>query len=491
MATIYVDFTSNSGAITGTWTFTNGSTSVTGVGGAAISELAGGNYIRQSDGTQWYQVTVTPVDNNIITIAPAFQQATHTDDLNATLKNAKTGTGIADAYCHINRATTDTVRSAGDIIKVRANQTHVYAGINITFDESGTVNNYITLKGCSVSDDPWGDASDVKPIIDFSDTNFYVSLSRDYWKFQRFEGKQSNGSYTAFLYIGIYAGYVQIDDCKIHDCGTGVTHYGASVNSSCARFNNCEFYSNFGSNLVISISIVELRNCVINGGAGVVAPYGIAFSNRGGIVYLYDTTFGVSSAHATADINMGTAYSNIIYGRNVILNSVTEISAMPSGPRSAVYIEDDEQTKLANRAWYFSGNIERGAADVGGVTHWLKGTPNSNCGVEQSLELFKDLPLWLPASAKTITVSMRASGWAANLPSNTECYIELKYYDGASATRGTAASTEAFAANDTWTNFTVTITPNSEGPAYLSAYLKKYVAAAFVYVNVATLPTIT
>lgn len=86
---------------TGTWTFTNGSATVNagGADGNALAEIAVGDSIRQSDGTQWYQVTAVPDDDNV-TISPVFQQATHTDEADASLyKSDATGaflTGESD-----------------------------------------------------------------------------------------------------------------------------------------------------------------------------------------------------------------------------------------------------------------------------------------------------------------------------------------------------------------------------------------------------------
>ena len=194
MATRYIDFTSTSGTISGTWTFTNGSTSVTGSGGNAQVELDSGDYIRLSDGTQWYKVNGEPPGANTITITPAFQQATHTDDAGATVYNSKDGSSTANAFCHPNQYTTDEVRSAGDIGKMRANQTHVMSGIDINVDEHGVINNRIELRGCDSVDDPWSDGSDVRPIIDFNNTSFKLRLDTNYWKIKNLELKDSTYS---------------------------------------------------------------------------------------------------------------------------------------------------------------------------------------------------------------------------------------------------------------------------------------------------------
>lgn len=481
MPIIYVDFTSQTGLLTGIWTFTNASATVSGSGGAALTELAVGNYVRVSTGVQWYKVVTVPTDNSF-TITPVFQQVTVTDAANATKKNANDGSSTVNAFCHLNQATTDTVRSAGDIIKVRANQTHTYRTIPITIDESGDWNNKITLKGCDISDDPWGDGSSVKPILDFVSTNAGIDFSvKNFWSVQNLDFYRTNTSNGA-IYLTVSAGFF-IYNCIFRNGYLGLRTSTASD----IVVQNCTFYTNNAANMQISNSFnLKIKDCILYG----VGGYGIDIQMSD--IEIYDTTLGIPTAHSVADIYFNNRPS-YIKCRNVTLGSPNQITGITNilSSGSFVKIEDYAQTKLAQNAQYDYGNTERGTSDIGGVTHWLKGTPNSHCGLEQTLVLFEDLSIWLPASQKTITVSMYASGWGVSLPSNAECYIELKYWDTASTKRGAATSIQAFAANDTWTNFSVTITPNSEGPAYLSAFLKKYIASALVYVNIATLPTIT
>ena len=141
----YLDINAQTGTLTGTCTFTNASTTLSGSGTAFTTELAVGNYVRVSTGTEWYKVTAI-TDDVTATISPAFKQTTVTDTAGATKKNANDGLATTTAWSHLNQYTTDTVRSAGDILKIRANQTHLYAGVDIIFDEDGTVASYIELR---------------------------------------------------------------------------------------------------------------------------------------------------------------------------------------------------------------------------------------------------------------------------------------------------------------------------------------------------------
>lgn len=481
MATIYVDFTSNSGAITGTWTFTNASTGVTSVGGAALTEVEVGNYIRVSNGTEWYRVTAVPGDNSI-TITPAFQQATITDGAGATLKNAKYGTGTTDAYCHINRATTDTVRTAGDVIKVRANQIHVCAGIDIIFDEDGTADRFITLKGCSVADDPWGDASDTKPIIDFSDTAFQIRIETDhFWKVQNLEVIQSTDSGGGlFLYESVG---IEIQNCVFRDNGTGTAGIGLAAYDANALISDCIFYSNYGKNLSLGRTFIRLDNCVFNGGPAPSTDTGINFATSN-IVFMKNCTFGVTTAHDVADFAFSNVFDNLVlYGRNVKLNSVVEISSQRLG--TIINIEDDEQVHTAFSGDQFAGDVAK-VTDVvraGGAPFSMRLNPNSNCGVEQILYGIGDwlfgMPIYLTAGSKTVTVYCRSTLWTTE-PANTEFYIELDYY-GASGW-ATEVSNDALV-DDSWVAFDVTVTIAEAGFAYLRAILKKDENGALVYID--------
>ena len=112
--TYYLDFDGATGNLTGTWTFTNGSTTVSGTGGAATSELAAGDYVRVSNGSEWYKVTSVTNDNEF-EITPAFQQATVTDVANSTKYNNYDGTSTSTPFVHLNQFTTDTARSPGAV----------------------------------------------------------------------------------------------------------------------------------------------------------------------------------------------------------------------------------------------------------------------------------------------------------------------------------------------------------------------------------------
>lgn len=477
--TYYLDFDGATGNLTGTWTFTNSSTTVSGSGGAATSELVAGNYVRVSDGSEWYKVT-NVTDDNHFEITPAFQQATVTDAADSTKYNNYDGTSTSTPFVHLNQFTTDTTRSPGDILKVRANQTHLYAGIDIVFDEDGNANNMIEIRGCSSTDDPWGDGSDVKPIIGFGDTSFnsYMYLD-DFWKFTRLECIESaDNSGTCYFYRSYH---IFLDSCVVRDSVV----LGVQLNHAYASLQDCVFYSNIQRNLYSAHSRFKCIDCTFDGGAeSTDAGLYLAYPS---IVELINCSFGVSSAHDYYDIRF--YHPSSVHARNCKFSG--SISFSEEAVDAFLRSEDHNQTKGAHQTLYHNGTIEKDTSVVrsGGASSSAKMSPNSYCGLHYPLTIADDFcsgdfKLWLPADEKTVTIYLRTFGYTT-LPTADELYIEASYLDeGTGGHRATVQSTQTVSANDTWTAFSVTFTPAQEGWVYVTVYLKKYEASSGVYVDI-------
>jgi len=485
MADRYIDNTKESGTLTGAnWQCTNGSTTVTesGAAGNALAELSAGDYFRTTGGTQWYKVA-SVTDNDNFEIAINFQQGTVTA---AGKFNNEDGSAVGQEFPHLNAATTDEVRSAGDIVRVRGGQTHVYAGIDITFDEKATVNNYIEVRGIytAAGDDSWGDGDTTKPSIDFDNTAFQILVNNDYyWKFLNLDIKQSTDALGAIYFSAGMGGIV--DNCDIHDNGSsGLRSFNTPI-----QILNSTFMDNISQNLIASNSIAIIRNCTFNGGAGGTTIGLLLIST---IATIVDSTFGVTTEHSSGDISLGLGGCQIA-GRNVILGSTAQVigQTIKGQQLNYVRIEDDSQTHLAFQAWYFTGNVIRTTAversGEGGTDWSILGEPNSNCGSEQPLYIMGDwirgMPIYLDGTEQTITVYAYADstggGWT---PNASEFRIEVEHYEGA-ADWELDVSTDTFAAEDQWEAFSITLTPGAAGPAYLRAVLNDYAAGGKVYVD--------
>lgn len=369
---------------------------------------------------------------------------------------------------------TGNSRSAGDTGKVRAEdpaQIHDTSAADITTASAGSANNLITLKGCTSTDDPWGDDSDVRPILDFDDANFQLKVSHDHWKLENLDLYRSGDAAGAFR--STRHGTV-INNCIARNSNLGFS--GECLYTNCTAHNNTNpgFYVGQG---------------LLDGCVSYSNKYGVSRAGMG-LLSVRNTTFGVGGANTTADINMGYAGEWQFQGRNVKLASTTEVAGMVGSaygrPQSYIRIEDDEQTHLAYRAWYVTGYVSSTTSVVrtGGAPFSMLVEPASICsddaplyGIGHRLEGF---PIYLTAAETTITVYAKTADWAAR-PSATEFYIELDYNDGA-ASWARKPSTESFS-DDNWTAFTVTVTANAAGFAYLKAILKDYESGAKIYID--------
>jgi len=84
---------------------------------------------------------------------------------------------------------------------------------------------------------------------------------------------------------------------------------------------------------------------------------------------------------------------------------------------------------------------------------------------------------------KTLTIKLQANAWTT-FPTADELYIEWSYYNNAStADRTTIKTTAVISQADTWTDFSVTLTPQRDGIAYGNVYLKKFESGKTVNVN--------
>jgi len=481
--TYYMDFLN--GAVLGlNYTFTNGSATVQCSGHPSADGLGVGDYIQTTGGTEWYKILSFEDVTDTVTITPVFQQA-NVGPAAANLSDisvANYGTTMALACVHPNWYTTDTVRTAGDILKVRANQSHVIAGIDITFDEDGTLNALLETRGCSVADDPWGDASNVKPIIDFSDTNFQVvCLTAHYWRIYRFEVIQS-GDTSGIFSQNTYG--LNLDACDVHDCASR----GIYTSVSSVLINDCTAYSNINYNLEVDYSRCVMKGTIVNGGAATTA-IGLYVSYA--CVNLEDCSFGATTTHTLYSVYAPDAGADIS-ARNCLFADATEINANIS--RGVFFrSEDHDQVAGAQKTCYYQGVITRNAGvQLDGLDSALM-TPKAGCGLYEPLTLSEQshgtYQIWCAAALTTITIKARETvAWAAD-PTNAEFYFEASYLDGVSAQSRTEIASAQALNGIVEVSFTMTFTPNAAGWVYVECYLKKYEAGKTV--NVSVKPVVT
>jgi hypothetical protein len=487
----YCDFERHTGHLADPWTWTNASAAVESTGTGDATKLAVGDYVRSGTvstvwGTQWYKVA-SVVDNNSFTIAPVFQQTTRTDDTGtgmwSDISETNYGATTALATCSFSWYTTDTARTAGDILYVRANQTFLTAGKDLELDEDGTAAELLEIIGCdAVTNDPWVDASDVKPILSFGGTAFKVNVYPDDWKFTRLDFRNSSGTSGNVLVSG--SKQVQFDACNFQGNTNGTDAAGFYQTAATSYFNNCSFSSNTHKNLRVASGIVYCNNCTFDAGTG--TAYGIVAYAP---VYLTNCQFGQSTPHGTYDL-----YS--IYGGQIIHRNCKFAGTQSATVGALIFGEDDDQVYQAHTITTDRGTISRDAAvyRTGGATTSAKMAPTSNCGVYNPLILSPEYftggafkILMDAAAAQTITIYVKGYGWTG-FPTAAQLYAEASYYDNAAAcSRTTLASTEVIDENTNWHALTMTIPatyPKRDGFVYVNVYLKIYEASSGVYVDI-------
>lgn len=400
------------------------------------------------------------------------------------------GLTTGNAWLTIEKYTTVEVRTAGDIAKVRAATSQVFAA-ELDFDEDGNAEALLTLKGCDSVDDPWSDASDVRPILDFNDTTKYVYLNGDnYWKLQNLDIKGGNN--TIYGGVRIYiTNHFYFNNCRVYENGKNGLYIS---NLDRAEIKNCEFYSNIGSGIKVNATISNLiiKNCIFNGGVD-TTDYGIYSEARSSALSLEDCSFGQTTAHDTKDIFVRGI--PIIYFRNCIYTSIGWYTTNNQDKGRRFYKEDDGQIFEAHKIENYDITIERDTSIVraGGADSSLKMTPSEYIGLYRKVTSYGEhgeivkgtFKVWLSASVeKTITIYIRGFGWTG-FPTASQLFVRASYLsNGATAARTEIDSDEVIANNNDWVEFQVTLTPARDGFVYLDVFLGDYEASSGVYVDI-------
>lgn len=413
-------------------------------------------------------------------------------DLNAG-DDTKDGLSITNAWKTIGKFAA-SARNAGDTAKVRANTTEAVAA-TIVVSSSGVAGNPITLKGCNSVDDPWGDASSVRPILNFQSADRHFSLgSRNYWRLENLEFANSTSESISTTQIGAIrlqsSKGNQIINCKLNSNARGICSYTANnyLIKDCVFLNNTygiSFRGSFGSDYPI-------RNCTFDGDT-----YGI-YLWCAVPLKLINCSFGQSVAIVTGDIRLEVSANQSTYYRIEARNCKWDKGlSFGTGAEQgySLFCEDDGGVFGAHKSVGYYLQRER-VTDIvrgGGASSSLKtsfktGGPDLghnllvSCSLDSILGLSK---VWLSADIqKTITIYVRGYGWDP-YPDATTLFVRASYLsNGASAARTEIDSSEVITNNNDWVAFTVTMTPARDGFVYLDVFLGKYKADSGIYVDI-------
>jgi len=394
------------------------------------------------------------------------------------------GLSTGQAWLTLEKYTTVTARSAGDIAYVRANTDEIVGAADIVFDEDGDQDNYISIIGCdSAVNDPWSDGSDVKPVVDFNTGSYQLLLSGDkWWWLERLVVKNSTDGNGGLQITNDPSELIYLKDCEFIDNSTGLYVNGRG------RFyaKGCVFKDNtsIGVRNYTSVGLF-FESCEFDGGAG-GQDYGY-YSEYTGTAEFIDCDFGQTNAHGTDDIDVRN--NTYVKLRNCKHNANFSVV----GAYAAIIEEDADGVFGAQKITYQRGTITKdtGVTRSGGADSSAKMEPSSACGLYAPLTLnhesIIDYPfkIWCAASSTTITIYIRSFGAWSTYPTASELYIEASYLDHATnATRSTIASNDVLSDETTWVAFDVTFTPQQAGWVYVNVYLKKHEASKGCYVDV-------
>lgn len=494
----YIDHDNASGTITGTWTFTNGSDTVTANSdGNAQAELAVGDWIQPGDNTaEWYAIESITDDDTLVLLCD-WKQANITDTTDATRFSdisVNDGTTTAKAFVHITAYITDTALAPGDVGYVRANKTYVYASQNMNFDDDSDVSDYQYLIGCdSVTNDPWSDGSDVKPIIDFDGSTYKVTGHS--WKYlwiERLDFRDSASGSGMFLSYNTAIG-TYVKSCNFQKSSSigdeAFICNGEWIIDSCT-FSDCK-----GATIYVGkTSRVTIKNCTIDAGSVVGSTYGIQ-SSYASQVYVIDSTIAGSNAFSTAAVK--TAQGGVVHLRNVTFGTESYVLFGSYDAGGFIYSEDHDGVFEAHLGKRKAGDAERdtGTVHSGGANSSVKLTPaNGRCGALRAITIKgdswtpePDFAIWAEADTE-IKVSVWAcvdSAWDSALTAE-ECYIKTSHLSNAGSAARTETQSNEQISNTakTWTELSTTITPARDGFVYVTFFLAKYDADESVYVDI-------
>lgn len=388
------------------------------------------------------------------------------------------GLSTGQAWLTLEKYTTVTVRSAGDLGFLRANTDEIPAG-DIVHDEDGDPGNPIQIIGCdSIVNDPWSDGSDVKPIIDFNGGAYRVSLAgNEGWKYKRIEVK--GGTVNNMIDHGGGGSQFCIwKDCKIHEFGGNWNNMiGLGNAAGWILFDGCELDEVGANNRALGVNsgFAICRNCTLDGGSVSQGTTGI--SSVGGRIALIDCVFGGTTSFSGYDINPG-AYFLYAYARNTLFDKGPNFG---SSGGSVLISEDHNQVHGAGYIETRAGTIIKDTTiKTGNADFSLKMEPSSYCDTVEYLELSGNRPdmkvpfiIWGTADTEiTITIKIRALGTWSTYPTAAQLYIEASYYDSdADLGRSTIKSTQVLSDASSWVDFTVTLTPERSGPIYVNAHM--------------------
>ena len=155
---------------------------------------------------------------------------------------------------------------------------------------------------------------------------------------------------------------------------------------------------------------------------------------------------------------------------------------------------DIDGTQRALRVYTNAGTI---LPLISGETHWqipdsgsswiLETTPNSYCNANWpnwiTLSPLREMSIYCPAGANTITMKIYPVGWTSSLDQD-DIYLSASYLTEASGnTRATVQTGAGTFANDGWRSLTVTFTTGQAGIVHFNLIITAYESGDYILID--------
>lgn len=404
------------------------------------------------------------------------------------------GLSTTTAYKSLAPFLTNATLANGDRCLVRANMTEIRsADYNATDDGGLTEAERIKIIGCdSITNDPWGDASDVRPTINFNNQQYTWYFANDCgWQVERMIVRGSaDAAYDASQITFEYS-----VNCKLKSCLLKDNYYtsgrGSYVNAGRVYYEDCDFEGNSYTGIGLTYeSTAWLKNCRFNGGE-FTQLYGVSTY---GSVFAEGCSFGQTTPHNTADIIVNSC--TVYVCRNCVFNKFVATSGNTSG----IVV------------WENCTGLPSGYSELGGVLHYAGVTmkvtdtlPSGKTGfslkqiltytylassARDTYGLMFDLPhsygpmpIYLDAGTYTVTVKIRAAEAFSVYPTASELFLRASYYDDPESwSTAEVESDEVLSDGSTWVDFNVTFTHERSGIVWLDVRNGKYENGKGIYV---------
>lgn len=390
--------------------------------------------------------------------------------------DAADGLSTGNAWLTCNKYT-DRSLTPGDIGIIRAGTTEVVT-TDLECDTDGTPTAPIQLIGAddgSVYGDPWGDASNVSPILDFNATQWRFQNGKDWWIFKNIHSINSHENSGMWYFLARQGNNCTWIGCTFEDAFRRAVFFDNITNPrfiDCAFPNNGDAGSTYQEIYLGQCSGAYFLRCSFD-----PHPSGFVAAIRldGGDMTLEECNFSVDDERSIQ------VTAGICHLRNCSVPT-TEVATLMDIYDCRLYSDGydfDTPALQKGRQWQFQygGEFDSSStyARSGGAAQGWRWQSNSDCGLNTPLQMTYYAHVANASSVDYILYAQFQAGdaFAGDLD-ESELYFtvtELKD-DGTNVVSEPASITWDFDDTSTWQSMTIAHQADAAGTLRIDVYLK-------------------